>query len=153
MRKDGLFCPNEESSLDWAKTLARVISAPLVIGFSGDLGAGKTCFIRGMLRELGIEGPIKSPTYALVESYDCKDFQLHHFDLYRLSDVDELEMMGFRDFFEENAVLCIEWPRKVSETVCPLDLEVILHAEGDGRRLHFKALRPMAQGVLEKLRL
>jgi len=153
MGNDGFYCPNEESTVVLAQSLAREITAPLVIGFSGDLGAGKTCFIRAMLRELGIEGPIKSPTYALVESYECDNFQLHHFDLYRLSDVDELEMMGFRDFFEEDAVLCIEWPRKVSETVCPLDVELKLHTERDGRRLRFVAYNPSAERILERLSL
>jgi len=87
LKQKVIFLPDEKSSIHFAGQLAAYIEPPSVLTFSGDLGAGKTTLIRAMLRRLGIESPIKSPTFSLVESYTCPQFTVHHFDLYRIHDV------------------------------------------------------------------
>lgn len=82
-----------------------------VFFLEGDLGAGKTTFARAFVQALIPEQSVKSPTYTLVESYQAPEFMVHHMDLYRLADGEELEMLGFRDLIE-GSVLLIEWPEK-----------------------------------------
>ena len=103
------------------------------IHLRGQLGAGKTTLVRGLVRALGIEGPVKSPTYTLVEPYTHGDIKLYHFDLYRLGDGEELEYLGLRDALGEAAVLLIEWPERAGDWLPQADLEVRLRICGRGR--------------------
>lgn len=124
---------NEVVSEQWAHKISRCLKAPCVMGFSGDLGAGKTTLVRALLRALGITGPIKSPTYALVESYDCHNWHIHHFDLYRIAHEDELGLIGFRDYLTNNAVCCIEWPSKSQIAMNVLDVLIEIAFKENGR--------------------
>ena len=103
------------------------------IHLQGQLGAGKTTLVRGLAHALGIEGPIKSPTYTLVEPYTHGSIKLYHFDLYRLADGEELEYLGARDAFAEAAVFVIEWPERAGDWLPEPDLQVQLRIAGTGR--------------------
>ncbi len=108
-----------------------------VIFLHGDLGAGKTTLVRGILRGLGFEGRVKSPTYTLVELYAISRLNLYHFDFYRLTDPDEWHEAGFRDLMNQGAVCLIEWPEKALGAGVPLptaDLEIYLSTTPDNRR-------------------
>ena len=106
---------------------------------SGSLGAGKTTLVRGLMRGLGHRGPVRSPTYTLLEPYEMEGFSVYHFDLYRLADAWELEDFGARDYFHECALCVVEWPER-GEGALPLpDLVLDFRVFGDGRLLLGKA--------------
>lgn len=95
-----------------------------MIYLHGDLGAGKTTLVRGILNALGYTGRVKSPTYTLLEPYQAGGLDLRHFDLYRLNDEYEWESAGFRDEFDGRNVLFIEWPEKVPNLLPAADIEI-----------------------------
>lgn len=103
------------------------------IHLRGDLGAGKTSFARALLRAAGVQGRIKSPSYALMESYNVSSLQFYHLDFYRLSNPQEWAEAGFRDILEENAVVLIEWPEQAGALLPPPDLDIHLEYAETGR--------------------
>ena len=106
----------------------------MVITLSGELGAGKTTLVRGVLRGLNITGPVKSPTYTLVEPYTISSLYLYHFDFYRLSEPEEWEAAGFREYFRSDAICLIEWPERAGRLLPRVDLQIELDFCGEGRR-------------------
>lgn len=110
-KKLDIFIKSEQNLAEFAQKLAPELSAGVVF-LNGTLGAGKTAFVREIIKALGYKSRVKSPTYTLVETYKLPLFKLHHFDLYRLSDAQELEFLGIRDYTSDNALLFFEWWNK-----------------------------------------
>ena len=123
--------------------LAPRLVGGMIVTLSGDLGAGKTTFVRGLLRALGWTGPVKSPTYALVEYYPLSRLYLYHFDFYRFNDSEEWETAGLADCFNAAAACLVEWPERVAGLLPPADLALALihppDTAGDGRRCALEA--------------
>lgn len=105
-----IFVENEEAMLTFGKQLAAGLQQGAIVFLLGELGAGKTTLVRGFLRARGYKGTVKSPTFTLMEPYELDGQKIYHFDLYRLSHPDELEYMGIRDYFDNQAICFIEWP-------------------------------------------
>ncbi|ETF01350.1 ATPase [Advenella kashmirensis W13003] len=105
----------------------------------GDLGAGKTTFVRHFLKVMGVQGRIKSPTYTLLETYNLSSLYLYHFDFYRFTDTDEWLDAGFRENLGENAIVFIEWAEKAGPGLPLPDLELYLIYESAGRTAQFNA--------------
>jgi tRNA threonylcarbamoyladenosine biosynthesis protein TsaE len=104
--------------------LRTVSGGALVIGIEGELGAGKTTLVGGILAALGVTGAIRSPTYTLIEPYEAAGLQLYHIDLYRLSSAREVEALGIRDLLDARAVLLIEWPSRGAGALPTEDLRI-----------------------------
>ena len=119
--------------------LARALVPGLVIYLCGNLGAGKTALVRAVLRGLGYEGKVKSPTFTLVELYAISSLTIYHFDLYRFGDPREWVEAGFRDYFGTDAVCLVEWPEKAEGVLPPADLRITLQIQGSGRSAEIEA--------------
>ncbi|CAM4466799.1 MAG: tRNA threonylcarbamoyladenosine biosynthesis protein TsaE [Legionella sp.] len=140
--------PDEQASEQFASQLASSLSAPLILTFSGDLGAGKTTIVRAMLRRLGVQSAIKSPTFSLVESYPYPNGAIHHFDLYRIHHEEELEYLGFRDYFTKESICCIEWAEKAGRALPNVDIRFNLSIKGVGREVQITAFSDAGQRIL-----
>ena len=130
--------PDEVDTLALGSALASTIEPGLVIYLIGELGAGKTTMARGLLRGLGFQGKVKSPTFTLVEVYEISRLYLYHFDFYRFagpkSNPQELGEAGFREYFNPQSVCLVEWPDKAAG-LPPADLRVVLQVAGSGRNV------------------
>ncbi len=111
----------------------------IIIYLSGDLGAGKTTLVRGFLQGLGYLQTVKSPTYTLIEAYELPPFDIYHFDLYRLKTSAELEGMGIRDYFHDNAICLVEWPQKGALLLPQPDLTLTIQIIENKRLVEIKA--------------
>lgn len=131
--------------------LGQALAEGGLVFLQGDLGAGKTTLSRGLLRGLGHAGAVKSPTYTLVESYQCGGRTVHHFDLYRLVDPEELEYMGIRDYLGEGALCLVEWPVRGASVLPAPDLEVAITGVGERRRVAIAARSGLGERALERL--
>ena len=134
------YLPNETTTLMLGAECAVTLAAGQLIFLRGPLGAGKTTFVRGLLRALGHSGPVRSPTYTLVEDYAVGQFILHHFDLYRLGDPEELEYMGIRDFFDGQAINLVEWPEHGVNLLPAPDIDLELSPQFPGRLARLRKL-------------
>jgi len=123
----------------------------MVIYLRGDLGAGKTTLVRGMLIALGYSGRVKSPTYTLVEPYHIAELDLRHFDLYRMHNGQEWESAGFRDEFDGRNILIIEWPERASNLIPRADIEIDLEILPRGRNAEIHANTEIGKQCLELL--
>ena len=134
-----LVLDDEEATLACGARFANILLPGLNIYLHGDLGAGKTTFVRGVLHGFGHIGKVKSPTYTLVESYSFTNFNIYHFDLYRFIDEEEWDAAGFREYFNPQSICMIEWPEKAEHILPEPDIHVQLSLYNSGRKVQFSA--------------
>ena len=128
-------------------------SKGVTLYLNGPLGAGKTTLSRGIIQGLGHKGKVKSPTYTLVEEYRLQDKNIYHFDLYRLSDPEELEFMGIRDYFTENSICLIEWAEKGLGLLAEPDLLVNIDYADNARNVQLIAKSKLGNNIIQHLHL
>lgn len=144
---------DESATIELARRISACIQPGMVVYFRGDLGAGKTTLVRGILTALGYVGRVKSPTYTLVEPYHIagSGLDIRHFDLYRLRDEEEWEAAGFRDEFDGHNIFFIEWPEHARGLIPQADLKIELEILAQGRRAKIKACTPTGRECLKPL--
>ena len=140
----------EDDTRAWAAQLAsHPAIADAFIELHGELGAGKTTFVRHLLRALGVQGRIKSPTYAVVEPYELPGLMAWHFDFYRFNDPREWEDAGFRDVFAGDGLKVAEWPEKAQRLLPTADLVMRIEADaGEARHVTLEAQTPRGMELL-----
>ena len=141
---------DEAATQAFAQTLAtRPALGHATLELRGDLGAGKTTFVRHLLKALGVTGRIKSPTYAVVEPYTLDDLNIWHFDFYRFNDPDEWEEAGFRDIFSSPGLKLVEWPEKAGPHLPQADLLIAIEVlADDARALTLSAFTTTGEALL-----
>lgn len=141
---------DESQTLSLGAYLAPKMTPGLVIGLQGDIGMGKTCLVRAILRSLGVQSAIKSPTFNLVETYFSMDGLYHHFDLYRLASPYELEELGFRDYLNADSICFIEWPEKAPFITPFMDFMIEFSLQLPGRKICMHAISVKGQEIIEQ---
>jgi len=131
--------------------LAKQMGRVRLIHVHGALGAGKTTLVRGLLRGLGHEGVVKSPTFTLVEPYLIGNLPVFHFDLYRLNDPGELEFLGLRDYLDGKGVCVVEWPERAQGLLPSPDVDIMIDPTETGRMVRITTLTPQGHDWLETL--
>lgn len=141
----------EQATEAYGAKIASGLKGGEVIFLDGDLGAGKTTFVRGVLRALGHAGTVKSPTYTLVEPYAFPSFSVYHFDLYRLKDPEELEFVGLRDYLSGNGVCIFEWPARGKGRLPAPDLSIAITGSAGMRHIDWAAHSETGRRLLRTL--
>lgn len=149
---------NAEAQEALGHELSAALDGRGVVYLQGDLGAGKTTLTRGILRGYGHRGAVKSPTYTLIEPYELPGRTIYHFDLYRLTDPEELELMGIRDYCRPDTLALVEWPERGQPFLPPADLVITItlaaaqqngNTQNDsGRDMEFAAKSELGKAVL-----
>lgn len=130
----------------------RTAASPLLVTLAGDLGAGKTTFVGGLLQALGLVGPARSPTYTLIEPYSLAGREVQHCDLYRLRHPEELEDLGLRDLRGPGTVLLVEWPEKAEGRLGAADVRIELAYDGaEAREVRFVGGSEVGTAVIARL--
>ena len=124
------YCSNSERDTEeLGRRLGKRVAPGTVIAYTGDLGAGKTAFTRGLARGLGVADRVTSPTFTIVQEYDGGRLPLYHFDVYRIGDVSEMDEVGYEDYFYGGGVTLIEWSSLISEILPPHVTEVTIEKD------------------------
>ena len=156
-RWDGVFA-GEAETMAVGAALARAGLSRGVVYLDGELGTGKTTLVRGFLRASGVTGTIRSPTFTLVEEYRIDSMIVGHYDLYRLSDPEELEFLGLRDHLAADSLCFFEWPERGAGVLPDPDLEIRFEYAGgspgaaDARRLRCSGRKPGVRDLPERAR-
>lgn len=121
--------------ITYGKAIAQDVTPGMVVYLEGDLGAGKTTMVKGIMAGLGYQGIVTSPTFSLLESYEMSVGLVHHFDCYRLESPDELEMIGGRELFNPGSICLVEWPDKAKGFLPEPDVRYLINYSAKGRKV------------------
>lgn len=142
---------NAKAMEDLGRRLAAACPDGGRIYLQGELGAGKTTWVRGFLRGLDYDGKVKSPTYTLVESYRLQGRTIHHLDLYRINDPEELEAIGLRDYMDGSGTCLVEWPERGAGLLTEPDVVIRITISGKGREVSLAGHSLIGEKILEHL--
>jgi len=146
----GVWKDERDTEAFAARLAAQPALSNVYLTLHGDLGAGKTTLVRHLLRALGVQGRIKSPTYAVVEPHEGRDFPIWHFDFYRFDDPREWEDAGFRDIFASPGLKVAEWPQKAAAVTPIADVAISIEAINESeRQVHLQAFTPAGASIVQ----
>ncbi len=133
-----------EETFTLGKKIGEAIRPGTIISLVGDLGVGKTVFTQGVAKGLGIHEPVNSPTFTIMQVYENGRLPFYHFDVYRIGDIEEMDEIGYEDYFYGEGVCLVEWANLIEELlpegVCQVKIEKDLERGFDYRRIHIDGL-------------
>lgn len=147
-----LSLENESETIYLGAIMADILTGGELVYLQGELGTGKTTFVRGLLNALGYLGNVKSPTYTLVEPYLIAGIDVYHFDLYRINDPEELEAMGIRDYCDGKSICLFEWAEKGASVLRKPDITFFFSYRSLGREVEIKSNSIIGKKILEFLK-
>jgi len=147
-----LSLKDESETIALGAKMASALCGGEIIFLQGELGAGKTTFVRGLLNALGHSGNVKSPTYTLVEPYSITGLDVYHFDLYRINDPEELEAMGIRDYCDGKAICLFEWPEQGAGVLPEPDITLFLSHLSSGREVEIKSHSGTGENIQKSIK-
>ena len=137
------FCAKDTYEL--GEKIGQMAKPGMVISLTGDLGVGKTVFTQGLAKGLGIEEPVNSPTFTIVQVYEEGRLPLYHFDVYRIGDIEEMDEIGYEDYFYGEGVCLIEWADLIREILpeqmCRVTIEKVLEKGFDYRKITLEGFK------------
>ena len=137
------FCAKDTYEL--GEKIGQMAKPGMVISLTGDLGVGKTVFTQGLAKGLGIEEPVNSPTFTIVQVYEEGRLPLYHFDVYRIGDIEEMDEIGYEDYFYGEGVCLIEWADLIREILpeqmCRVTIEKNLEKDFDYRKITLEGFK------------
>jgi tRNA threonylcarbamoyladenosine biosynthesis protein TsaE len=142
---------NEAETVNFGAKIASTVEGGEIIFLKGDLGAGKTTFVRGFLNALGHSGNVKSPTYTLIEPYSINGRNIYHFDLYRINDPEELEAIGIRDYCDGESICLYEWPEQGQGVLPEADIILSLSHTESAREVKIEAKSAKGEQILSRI--
>ena len=142
---------NETETTEIGAKVASYLKGGEIIYLKGELGTGKTTFVRGALHKLGFTGSVKSPTFTIVEPYSIDSHVIYHFDLYRLDDPEELESLGIRDYCDGQSICFFEWPEKGGDFLPDADILISLSYQNEGRALEISTFSEIGDSIIGNL--
>ena len=119
----------EQDTINFAENFAKELNKKDIIVLSGDLGSGKTKFVQGILKHFGLENEISSPTFTIVNEYNTSTCPIYHFDVYRIGDLEEMEEIGYDDYFFGQGICLIEWAELIEEILPEKRIEVTIEKD------------------------
>jgi tRNA threonylcarbamoyladenosine biosynthesis protein TsaE len=140
-----------EETLAFGRKISSLLVPPMLVYLEGDLGAGKTTFVRGILQGLLHQGAVRSPSFTLIEVYEDLAYPIYHFDLYRLKAAAELENLGFWDYYEAGGLILLEWPSQAQAALPVPDWRCQIMMDKDVRRVKISANSPVGVACLQSL--
>jgi tRNA threonylcarbamoyladenosine biosynthesis protein TsaE len=150
MKKTVIQTNNPAETQDLGERIGRVLEPGMVLALMGELGAGKTTLTKGIARGLEVSDLIHSPTFNLIHEHYGR-IPVYHFDLYRLTSPEQLEDIGYEDYFYGEGTAIVEWPEQVMDMLPPDHLEIRITGEAETRTLQLKATGPLSEEVLKDL--
>ena len=147
-----LSLKDEFETIALGAKMASALCGGEIIFLQGELGAGKTTFVRGLLNALGHSGNVKSPTYTLVEPYSITGLDVYHFDLYRINNPEELEAMGIRDYCDGKAICLFEWPEQGAGVLPEPDITLFLSHLSSGREVEIKSHSGTGENIQKSIK-
>ncbi|MCG6976316.1 MAG: tRNA (adenosine(37)-N6)-threonylcarbamoyltransferase complex ATPase subunit type 1 TsaE [Acidiferrobacterales bacterium] len=141
----------EDDMITLGQSLSGWLRKIHLVTFTGDLGAGKTTLVRGILRGRDYHGAVKSPTFTLVEPYELAQQSIYHFDLYRLDDPEEFEFLGAREYLQDGGLCLVEWPEKGAGFLPEPDVNVTINKVNSGRMVRFALVSDRAKAYADEL--
>jgi tRNA threonylcarbamoyladenosine biosynthesis protein TsaE len=142
---------NEIETLRLAESMAKHLRSGMNLYLSGELGTGKTTFVRGILRGFGYQDKVKSPTYTLLEPYSLEKFNIYHFDLYRFRYETDWDDTGFSEYFKNTSICLVEWPEKAGHILPKPDISIELSHRAFGRHLRLTSYTSLGAKCLKAI--